>query len=69
MTKDRAYYITRKYIVIPPPPDPPPPPPPDPPIPPKKCRCSYWLDKGSDGKRDWKRWWDCVFGDGPKRCK
>ena len=46
-------------------------PPPEPPIPPpvKKCKCSYWLEKGGDGKRDWKRWWDCVFGDGPKRCK
>jgi hypothetical protein len=35
----------------------------------KKCKCRYWLEKGSDGKRDWRRWWDCVFGDGPKHCK
>ncbi len=47
--------------------DPIPPTPPDPPTP--DCKCRYWLEKGGDGKRDWKRWFDCVFGDGPKRCK
>jgi hypothetical protein len=58
---------------IPPaPPDPPEPPqppgPPDPPTPPippaPKCSCWGWLWRG-----DFKRFWDCVFGDGPKRCK
>jgi hypothetical protein len=56
----RILKLTREYIIIPPP---------DPPPPSKKCRCSYWFEKGGDGKRDWKRWWDCVFGDGPKKCK
>jgi hypothetical protein len=60
-----------KYPYTPPPPPPPPPaPPPGPgPTPGPDCQCSYWLEKGGDGKRDWKRWFDCVFGDGPKRCK
>jgi hypothetical protein len=50
--------------------DPPEPPiPPDPPIPPEPdCKCSYWLEKSGDGKRDWARWFKCLFG-GPKRCK
>jgi len=30
----------------------------------KDCKCSHWLRV-----LDFKRWWDCVFGDGPKRCK
>jgi len=28
------------------------------------CKCRYWLKV-----LNFKRWWDCVFGDGPKRCK
>jgi len=34
------------------------------PPPPTDCKCRYWL-KGWD----FKRWWDCVFGDGPKKCR
>ena len=42
-----------------------PPVPPDPPIPPvQKCSCAGWLWKG-----DFKRWWDCLFKGGEKRCK
>jgi hypothetical protein len=50
--------------------DPPvPPEPPEPPTPPPvDCKCSYWLEKGGDGKRDWTRWFKCLFG-GEKRCK
>ncbi len=29
-----------------------------------KCSCWGWLWRG-----DFKRWWDCLFGDGPKKCK
>ena len=40
-----------------------PPTPPTPPVP-TDCKCRYWL-KGWDLRR----WWDCVFGDGPKKCR
>lgn len=45
------------------PPDPPQPPePPAPPV--QKCNCSGWFWKG-----DFKRWWNCLFRGGEKRCK
>ncbi|MHB8053668.1 MAG: hypothetical protein ACYDH3_00225 [Candidatus Aminicenantales bacterium] len=30
----------------------------------KDCGCGGWFWRG-----DFRRWWDCVFGDGPKWCK
>ena len=41
--------------------------PPEPPV--KKWKCRYWLEKGGDGRRDWRRWILCVLGLGRKKCR
>jgi hypothetical protein len=36
---------------------------------PKDCDCRYWLESGGDKQMDVRRWWLCIMGLGPKKCR